>query len=210
MLKSGESNWTSRGVLAALADTPQLEGEPGSAYAYTSVGYICLASIVERIAGAAFSEFARTHIFEPLGMKSSIFWTGPTAAPPTAAVSEPTSPAALSAGDGGLWTTVSDLLRWNAAILNDALGITAKMHTPGNLDDGTALDYAWGVRVFRASGVVVQSHGGNYGNATAKLIRLPDTSASFAVLAADSSVERMVTLSDLLQASLIQHASATL
>ncbi len=103
MLKSGESNWTSCGVLAALADTPQLEGEPGSAYAYTSVGYICLASIVERIAGAAFSEFAHTHIFEPLGMKSSTFWTGPSAAPPTAAGPPCTSYESLRsapAGDG--------------------------------------------------------------------------------------------------------------
>jgi CubicO group peptidase (beta-lactamase class C family) len=140
MQKSGESDWTSHGVLAALADTPQLDSEPGSTYAYTGVGYICLAAIVERIAGSPFSEFARVHIFEPLQMKSSIFWTGPSAAPPNAAVvPEPASPAPL-----------------------------------------------------------------------AKLIRLPDSSASFAVLAAHSSVERMVALGDLLQASLIQHALATL
>ncbi len=211
MQKSGESDWTSHGVLAALADTPQLDSEPGSTYAYTGVGYICLAAIVERIAGSPFSEFARVHIFEPLEMKSSTFWTGPSAAPPNATVvPEPASPAPLSAGDGGLWTTVSDLLRWNAAILNDALDITPKMHTPGSLDDGTPLEYAWGVRVFRASGRIVQSHGGHCGSATAKLMRLPDSSASFAVLAAHSSVERMVALGDLLQASLIQQAPATL
>lgn len=205
MQESGESNWTSHGVLAALAETPHLRSEPGSAYVYTNVGYIVLATIIERIARSSFSEFAKKQLFEPLGLESSLFWTGPSAAPPTAGVvPEPASPAALSAGDGGLWTTVSDLLRWNCSILDDALGITSKMHTPGTLDDGTPLDYAWGVRVFRASGQTVQSHGGHYANATAKLVRLPEHSASFAGLAIDGSVERMVALGSLLQASLIQ------
>jgi hypothetical protein len=126
------------------------------------------------------------------------------------AIADPTRPAALSAGDGGLWTTVDDLLRWNAALLDDTLGITSKLHTTGSLDGGTPLDYAWGVRVFDASGQTVQSHGGKYANTTAKLIRLPDSSTHFAVLAADSSVERMVALSDRLQDALIQQATNTL
>lgn len=204
MQSAGESDWTSEGVMAALAETPQLDGEPGAAYAYTSVGYIVLAAVVERIAGSPFPAFARSQIFDPLGMKSSVFWTGPAVAPPTSAVADRTTPAALSAGDGGLWTTVSDLLRWNAALLDDTLGINSRLHTTGSLDDGTPLDYAWGVRVFDASGHTVQSHGGHYGNATAKLIRLPDSSAHFAVLAADSSVERMVAFADRLQHALIQ------
>lgn len=209
MRRSGESNWTSGGVLAALADTPRLETEPGSAYAYTSVGYVVLAAIIERIAGSPFSELTRTRVFEPLGLRSSIFWTGPAPAPPAAAVCpDPAGPAALSTGDGGLWTTVSDLLRWNDAMLADSLGIASRMHTSGRLDDGTPLDYAWGVRVFRAAGQTVQSHGGSYGDATAKLVRLPDLRASFAVLAADSSVERMVKLGNHLQAGLIEQARA--
>lgn len=210
MQSAGESDWTSAGVIAALADTPQLASEPGAAYAYTSVGYIVLAVVVERIAGSPFPAFARSQIFDPLGMTSSVFWTGPAAAPPTAAVADATTPAALSVGDGGLWTTVSDLLRWNAALLGDTLGISSRLHTTGSLDDRTPLDYGWGVRVFDGSGHIVQSHGGNYGNATAKLVRLPDSSTHFAVLAANSNVERMVAFADRLQHALIQQATATL
>jgi CubicO group peptidase (beta-lactamase class C family) len=210
MQSAGESDWTSEGVIAALADTPHLASEPGAAYAYTSVGYIVLAAIVERIAGSPFPAFARSQIFDPLEMTSSVFWTGPAAAPPTGAVADPTRPAALSAGDGGLWTTVSDLLRWNAALLSDTLDISSRLHTTGSLDDGTPLDYAWGVRVFHASGHIVQSHGGSYGNSTAKLIRLPDSSAHFAVLAADGNVERMVAFADRLLDALIQQTTATL
>lgn len=204
MQEARQSDWTSPGVLAALTETPQLKHEPGTAYAYSNEGYICLALIIERISGSTLDTFSRRRIFRPLGMTSSIFWTGPSPAPPTAAATpDPDHPAALSVGDGGLWTTVRDLLAWNAAVLEDAFGIASRTHTAGRLDDGTPLDYAWGVRVYEASGEQVQSHGGDYGTATAKLVRFPDSSASFAILAADSSVERILRLAEALQASLI-------
>jgi CubicO group peptidase (beta-lactamase class C family) len=200
--------WTSPAFLAALAATPELDHAPGSVYAYSNVGYICLATIIERISASTLDSFARARIFKPLGMTRSTFWTGPSPTPPTAVApaAEPTQPAPLSAGDGGLWTSVSELLRWNEAVMSDALGITARTHTPGSLDDGTRLDYAWGVRVSHASGQTVQSHGGEYGNATAKLIRLPNGVASLAALAADNSVERMITLGDIVQSWLIQES----
>jgi CubicO group peptidase (beta-lactamase class C family) len=180
---AGESDWTSPGVLAALAAAQAFDRQPGTAYGYSNVGYICLAAVVERFAASPFPDSVRDRIFEPLGMRASIFWPGPAPAPPRAAtVPAVASPHPLSVGDGGLRTTVSDLRRWNEAIHSDALGITVRMHTPGTLDDGTALDYAWGVRVFHAAGQQLQSHGGDYGNATAKLVRLPGSSASLAVL----------------------------
>ena len=204
MREAGALDWTSPGVLAALAEIPQLERDPGTAYAYSNEGYICLALIIERITGATLDAFARARIFEPLRMTRSVFWTGPSAAPPTAAVMPDSEhPAALSAGDGGLWTSVSDLLRWNGGVLDDAFGITARMHTPGRLDDGTPIDYAWGVRVYETSGESVHSHGGDYGNATATLVRLPVDSSSFAALAGDGNVDRMILLTDAMQASLI-------
>jgi hypothetical protein len=64
-------------------------------------------------------------------------------------------PAPVSVGDGGLWTSVNDLLRWNTAVFADALGTAERTHTAGSLDDGTPLDYAWGVRVFRSGGELV-------------------------------------------------------
>lgn len=204
MEQAGQSSWTSPDVLAALTETPQLEHDPGTAYAYSNEGYICLALIIERMSGSSLETFARRRIFGPLGMTSSIFWVGPQPAPPTAAATPgPEHPAALSVGDGGLWTSVRDLLAWNAAVFEDAFGIASRTHTTGRLDDGTPLDYAWGVRIYEASGEQVQSHGGGYGTATAKLVRLPDRSASLAVLAADSSVDRMLLLAEALQTSLV-------
>jgi CubicO group peptidase (beta-lactamase class C family) len=198
--------WTSSAFLAALAATPELEHAPGSAYAYSNAGYICLATIIERASRSMLDQFAHARIFQPLGMDRSVFWAGPSPTPPRAVlpIAESPQPSPLSVGDGGLWTSVSDLLRWNDAILSDALGITARIHTPGTLDDGTPLDYAWGIRVFQTSGQTVHSHGGDYGQATAKLIRLPDSGASFAALAVDKSVQRMIELGDIVQNLLLQ------
>lgn len=197
--RAGEKDWTSDGVISALGGMHELEHPPGEAYAYSNVGYICLARILERLSGEAVGSFAQARLFGPLQMRSTRLSPSPPRPLP--------SPAPLSVGDGGLWTSVRDLLRWNEAMLRDTLGLTATIHTAGTLDDGTPLDYAWGVRVFRIGGQRVQSHGGSWDDATAKLVRLPDLGASFAALAADGSVERMTALTSLIQEELIPGAS---
>jgi CubicO group peptidase (beta-lactamase class C family) len=203
MKRAGEANWTSAGVLGALCALTHLQHRPGKTYAYSNVGYICLGRIVERVSGRRFDTLARALLFEPLAMRNTTFWSGPTLHPPNAgALPSSLEPAPLSVGDGGLWTSVSDLLLWNVALLTDALGISRTLHTPGSLDDGTPLDYGWGVRIFRAGDLLVQSHGGSWEGQTAKLVRLPTRRASFAVIALDSSVDRMVALSSALQDAL--------
>jgi len=193
--RAGEKDWTSDGVISALAGMPELEHPPGEAYAYSNVGYICLARILEWLSSETLGSFAETRLFEPLEMRATTLSASPPQPLP--------SPAPLSVGDGGLWTSVRDLLRWNEAMLLDTLGVADTIHTAGRLDDGTPLDYAWGVRVFRIDDQRVQSHGGSWDDATAKLVRLPDLGASFAALAADGSVERMTALSSLLQDELL-------
>ena len=208
MTRAGETDWTSGGVIAALSTVRELDQRPGAIYAYSNVGYICLARIIERLAGADLNAFAQARIFEPLKMPTTLFWCGPAAQPPAVVPEQPLgSPAPLSVGDGGLWTSVSDLLRWNDALLTDQLGITDTLHTAGALDDGTPLDYAWGVRVFRVGGNRVESHGGTWDGATAKLLRFPDQGASFAALAHDGSVDRMVALSSAVQDEIISGKS---
>lgn len=211
MTNAGETDWTSKGVLAALSTMQELEQQPGTAYAYSNVGYICLARILERLSGEDLNTFAQNHLFEPLQMQATRLWSGPAPSPPGAVLALPQQPPApLSVGDGGLWTCVRDLLRWNEALLADTLGIAATLHTVGALDDGTPLDYAWGVRVLRVGQTCLQSHGGSWEGASAKLVRLPDDDVSFAILAHDGNVERMTTLSSALQDELLSgFASST-
>jgi CubicO group peptidase (beta-lactamase class C family) len=200
MESAGERDWTSGGAISALSGMQELEDPPGTAYVYSNVGYICLARIVERISGENLGAFAEARLLRPLEMHATALTSTP--------VEQLPSPAPLSVGDGGLWTSVHDLLRWNEAMLRDTLSVADTIHTTGALDDGTRLDYAWGVRVFRVGDRRVQSHGGSWDDATSKLVRLPDLGASFAVLAADGSVERMTDLSSRLQDELLSGAGS--
>ena len=69
-------------------------------------------------------------------------------------------------GDGGLWTTAADLATWLAAMNDLAIDSDAgrRVQQVGHLSDGTALDYAWGIRVVETPYGRQISHGGMWAN----------------------------------------------
>jgi CubicO group peptidase (beta-lactamase class C family) len=146
----------------------------------------------------ALPEFARSRIFCPLGMTSTTFWDGPEPFPPNAAPVRPDEAGywPLTLGDGGMWTTVPDLLRWNAALLDDRLGVSSLIHTPGSLDDGTPLAYGWGVGLRTHAGQQTQIHGGGWWGLRARLVRMPLAGRSVAVVALDDDTDRLTLLTD--------------
>ena len=52
----------------------------------------------------------------------------------------------------------------------------------GHLSDGTALDYAWGIRVVETPYGRQISHGGMWANRLAKTVRFPEKGVAVAVL----------------------------
>lgn len=110
---------TTDAVIQTLAQLDHLDSTPGTEFRYCNAGYVCLAVIIERAAGQPFPDFAREHVFQPLGMLNSCYWSGPAPHPPGAAPTAAHYPAALSLGDGGVWSTAPDLLRWNHALQRD-------------------------------------------------------------------------------------------
>jgi CubicO group peptidase (beta-lactamase class C family) len=185
-------------VVEALTRAGQLDSAPGSTFAYRNSGYVCLAVIVERAAGRPFADFAREELFEPLAMHHTRFWAGPAAHPPGAAPTAPHRPAARSLGDGGVWSTAADLLRWNRALDRDQLGVTATLQTPGRLDDGTELDYAWALDVREYAGCRVYRHGGLWAGLSVQLVRVADRRTGLVVLALDHDEDRTRRLADAL------------
>jgi CubicO group peptidase (beta-lactamase class C family) len=182
-------------VIEALALVPDLARPPGTAYEYNNAGYACLASVVERAAGQAFGEFAADRIFGPLGMSGSCYWSGPQPEPPGAeSFAPPDQPVPLTLGDGGVWTTLRDLMRWNRAVLDDALGVSDLTTTRGSLDDGTPLHYAWGFGIPSRGGQPVHAAGGNVPGMTATLRRLPVTGRALVVLTQTDGTDRILRL----------------
>ena len=177
-------------VLDELRRTSELITEPGSAYRYSNVGYICLAEVVSRTSGRPVDHVA-ADVFATLGMDSARM-----GGPIPAGLSDQARPP-RTVGDGGLWLSAGDLRRWNDAMNDTALGkaVHGLAETPGVLDDGTPLDYAWGVRVFEHEGRRTISHGGSWPTWSAKAVRQPDVGASVAILTTSEDPDAITAVS---------------
>ncbi|MEV4110966.1 serine hydrolase domain-containing protein [Nonomuraea sp. NPDC049695] len=191
---TGDDDRTTSGIIQALTRFPALDHRPGTEHLYSNAGYVCLAAVVERAAEMPLPDFARRHLFVPLAMADTRYWPGPDPTPPGAAPLARLRPAPLSLGDGGVWTTLSDLLRWSQALNADELGVSALMQTPGRLDDGTPIDYAWGIGVRSHAGHRVYRHGGGWTGLRALHARVPDLDLSVALIAINDHTERRIPL----------------
>lgn len=126
-----EGQISDAGVLALLAGQDRLYFPPGSTYRYSNSGYALLALVVERASGTSFADFLRTRIFAPLGMHGSLARIAGGPEVPhrawgygaTADGWERTDQNAYSAvlGDGGIYASIDDLARWDAALYDDRL-----------------------------------------------------------------------------------------
>jgi CubicO group peptidase (beta-lactamase class C family) len=119
------------GVLALLEAQDRLYFPPGSTHRYSNSGYALLALVVERASGTAFADYLRSRIFEPLGMHHTHARIEGGADIPYRAWGytaigdgwAPTDQNAYSAvlGDGGIYSSIDDLARWDAALDDDRL-----------------------------------------------------------------------------------------
>ena len=66
-------------ILRTLAGQRGVNFVPSTEFSYNNGGYNLLGSIVARVSGQSFREFAAAHIFGPLGMTQSSFRGGPVA-----------------------------------------------------------------------------------------------------------------------------------
>jgi len=93
-------------------------------------------------------------------------------------------------GNGGLLTTVGDLLRWNENAVTQKVGDAEFLriqHEPGRFNDGTAHTYAMGLTIGEFRGVKEIAHSGSTAGYRAHLMRCPDQHVSVAVLCNVSS-----------------------
>jgi Beta-lactamase len=93
-------------------------------------------------------------------------------------------------GNGGLLTTVGDLLKWNENFTTPVVGDTAfvaEQQQVGRFNDGRPLDYAFGLYNRVYNGVRQVDHSGSTAGYRAHLARYPDQHVSVAVLCNVSS-----------------------
>lgn len=181
-------------VLEILSRQRSLNYPAGEEYSYTNSGYNLMAMIVERVSGIPFAEFSRREIFEPLGMHSTQWRDDFTRIVPGRATAyspleeggyRENMPFENVHGNGGLLTTVGDLLTWNRNLETGEVGgraLVEAMHRRGRLNDGREISYASGLVVDTYRGVPEVSHGGATAGYRAFLTRFPEQDVSVAVL----------------------------
>ena len=121
-------------ILDIFYDTnPKLNFQPGEEFEYSNTGYLVLASIVEKISKQHFRDFLRENIFEPLGMSRTTLYNYQEG-------NDPNMPNRVFGyrktesekgyelndyhvvndvrGDGGIYSTLNDLYKWNMALVN--------------------------------------------------------------------------------------------
>jgi CubicO group peptidase (beta-lactamase class C family) len=184
--------YTLTDVLDITARQKSLNYPPGTAYSYTNTGYNLLAIIVERVSKETLAQFSHDHLFFPLRM-SHTQWrddfrrvvTGRAIAYEAGEGGyEQEMPFEDAYGNGGLLTTVGDLLRWNDALTAGELGhfVTTELQHQTTLNDGHLIAYARGLFVESYHGVQEIAHDGATAGYRAWLGRYPEAHLSIALL----------------------------
>jgi CubicO group peptidase (beta-lactamase class C family) len=195
-----EDAFDNEAVLRILARQKALNFMPGDEHLYSNSGYAMLALAVERATGTPFAEYADANIFQPLGMTVSHFHTDLSRLVKQRAYAydrRPDGTFALNspqnerAGAGGLFTTVRELAWWDENFYDGRVGgpdVIRMLETPGRLNSGTELDYAWGLTVGAYRGLPIVEHSGSLGGYRAHIIRFRSMHASVAILCNVSNV----------------------
>lgn len=192
-----------QGTILDLASHQKgLNFTPGAEFLYTNTNYALAAMIIERVAGTSLQRFTDRRLFQPLGMVHSR-WREDfrTIVPGRAMAYAATADGFLANmpftnvyGNGGLLTTIGDLLRWNAFLddpsaLRGGAALVAALRTPGKLRSGLELEYGLGLEVTRAHGLRLISHSGSTAGYKTWLGRYPDKGVSVAVLCNNGGID---------------------
>lgn len=182
-------------IITEYATRP-LDFAPRSRWSYSNTGFLILGRVIEKVSGQPFGAFIAQRIFTPLKLTRTAF---EPASPTTAANMArgytsfgladpiPAEPEARGwAGSAGaIWSTPSDLLTWDASLLDHTLispASFAVLSTAQRLTDGRSSGYGCGEGVNDRGPAVVLSHGGAVSGFVAQNTVIPATRSAVVLL----------------------------
>ena len=149
-----------RDVLEMMKAQDSTYFPPGTKYQYSNTGYAVLAMIVEKTSGQRFADFLRENIFEKIGMKNTVAYEKGISTVTNRAygyalensrlVPKDQSLTSAVLGDGGIYSSVLDLYKWDQALYTDTLVSFESLKlafTPDTLLDGSPTIYGFGWRI---------------------------------------------------------------
>jgi len=144
-------------VLALLEAQKSGKFAPGTQWSYSNSGYVMLGLVVAKVSGKPFEDFLEERIFAPLKMNHTLAYVrGKNQVPDRAyghskegSVFIETDQSATSAtlGDGGVYSNLEDLAKWDAALTEHTILRASEMQPallPVTLADGSLPRWASG------------------------------------------------------------------
>jgi CubicO group peptidase (beta-lactamase class C family) len=180
-------------ALIARAAAPKFAA--GTKYDYSNTGYGLLALIVERVSGRRYADFLRARIFAPLAMTNTVAHEeGRTVVAQRAyghtigqygirRTDQSNTSAVL--GDGGIYSSVIDLAKWDRALEQHTLVSAAAQQiawTPPSLPNGAKTEYGFGWFIDRDHGTMRLRHHGESRGFTNGIVRYPDKRVTVIIL----------------------------
>ena len=191
------------GVLKLLEQQASGKFAPGSKWEYSNSGYAVLAMIVEKVSGKSFGQFLHERIFTPLKMTNTLAYEkGKNEVPHRAyghskidGVWHETdqSPTSAVLGDGGIYSSLDDLAKWDRALRDHTLLSEEEMRPaltpvqptdgPPKSPEGKPVSYGFGWFLDPYQGHKRMSHDGNTIGFRTTIQRFPDDQLTVIVLA---------------------------
>ncbi len=168
--------------------------EPGERYVYNNTGYYLLGVIVENVTDGTYADYIEVQLAAPLQLGSTLYCDERRLIPHRAEGYERVDDELLNDAPidmtqpfaaGALCSSVDDLLRWQEALAGGEV-VSAdsyeRMTSPGTLNDGSALEYGYGLSLGDLEGHRRVAHGGGINGFTTMLARYPDDELAIVVL----------------------------
>lgn len=181
--------------LIARMDTVECPAQTG--HRYSNSNYILLAALVERLSGLSLTKYARKILFEPLGIHRLGFDDDRFNVIAHRVFSYDVDPSrpfgykqhlgnANTVGDGGIYGSIADLLRWEVEWhrqWSDKSSLLHAMLQRSPFLDGTVPDYRFGLELTHRFGQDVVFHSGGLWGFNTLIVRLPQSRTSIIHLA---------------------------
>jgi CubicO group peptidase (beta-lactamase class C family) len=113
-------------VLSLLARQTHLKFAPGASWDYSNSGYVLLGLIAAKASGEPFGKFLENRIFQPLQMDGTLMFVNGKNEVPNRAfghtkeasgfVETDQSSTSATQGDGGIYSNLEDLAKWDRAL----------------------------------------------------------------------------------------------
>lgn len=176
---------------------------PGTSWSYNNGGYTALSVAIERLTGQRLEDVLRERIFEPVGMTDTLLRRVDSDFVPNSATLHMLGRDGSFtrdylgmevSGEGGMVSTVDDMLRWMAHMDHPVVGTPetwAAMKTPYVLENGYSTRYALGLSVGGYRGQTTIEHGGTVMGGGCQMIKAVEAGLDIIVIANRAGVDAM-------------------